>query len=155
MPVTPLRRIRLDSRISQVYYCPYKVPVSTRLRAALDALRPVDGYYFPRRYAGRWHAMNANTAFLLFRQLCERAGVPAGRAQGGITYHGLRHTGATRAAKVVKLRTVQELGGWKSLRQLERYDHPDAPDMIRAVEAIGSRATHGPAKKARKQAKYA
>lgn len=138
--------VLVDSKVDT-----YKVPVSTRLRAALDALKPVEGFYFPRKYAGKWAAMNANTAFHLFRQVCERAHVPAGRAEG-ITYHALRHTGATRAASVVKLSVLRELGGWKSMRQLERYDHPDSQDMIRAVEAIGSRVPHAP-KQTRKNAK--
>lgn len=142
--------VLVDSKVDT-----YKVPVSTRLRAALDALEPVDGYYFPCRYAGRWAPMNPNTAFLLFRQACARVKVPTGRAGGGITYHGLRHTGATRAARVVKLRVVQELGGWKSMRQLERYDHVDRGDLVVAVEAIGSRPTHGRRKILRKRAKSA
>lgn len=121
----------------------YGVPISSRLRAALDALKPVDGYYFPTKYGQTWRAMNPNTAFLLFRAVCARAHVPAGRAEGGVTYHALRHTGATRAARSVKLTVVQRLGGWKSLRQLERYDHPDDPESVRAVEAIGARPTHG------------
>lgn len=128
----------------------YKVPVSRRLRAALDVLRPVEGFYFPRKYAGAWHAMNSVTAFALFRGVCERAGVPTGRAGGGITFHGLRHTGATRAARSVKLTVVQRLGGWKSLTQLARYDHPDDPEIIRAVEAIGSRVAHAPIRAVKK-----
>lgn len=138
--------VLVDSKVDT-----YKVPVSTRLRAALDALKPVDGFYFPRKYAGRWAAMNANTAYLLFRALCDRAKVPTGRPDG-ITYHGLRHTGATRAASVVKLSVVRDLGGWKSLRQLDRYDHPDDPEMLRAVEAIGSRHTHAAVRKDKKKA---
>lgn len=117
----------------------YKVPVSRRLRMALDALEPKDGYYFPKRYARKWGPMNSNTAFLLFRDVCARAGVPCGRAVGGVTYHSLRHTGATRAARAVKLTVVQRLGGWKNLTQLARYDHPDDPEIVRAVEAIGKR----------------
>jgi integrase len=124
----------------------YKVPVSTRLRAALDALRPVEGFYFPRKHKGAWRAMGHNSAFTLFRDLCVRADIPTGRT-AGITYHGLRHTGATRAARSVKLTVVQRLGGWKSLTQLARYDHPDDPEIIRAVEAIGARP---PAKKSKK-----
>lgn len=114
----------------------YKVPVSSRLRAALDVLKPKDGWYFPRRYAQKWAAMNPNTAFLLFRALCARAGLLTGRKAGGLTYHALRHTGATRAARAVKLTVVQRLGGWKSLTQLARYDHPEDPEIMRAVEAI-------------------
>lgn len=123
---------------------PYKVPVSARLRAALDALEPKDGYYFPRWYRKRWAPISAPRAFWLFRALCERAGVPTGRKQGGITFHGLRHTGATRAARVVKLTVVQRLGGWKNLAQLARYDHPEDAEIVRAVEAIGSRPAHAP-----------
>jgi integrase len=123
----------------------YKVPVSTRLRAALDALAPKGGYYFPRKYGGTWHAISAVTAHAYFAGLCRRAGVITGRAAGGVTFHGLRHTGATRAARVVKLTVVQRLGGWKNLTQLARYDHPDDPESVRAVEAIGGvREAHAP-----------
>lgn len=120
----------------------YKVPVSSRLRAALDVLTPQGGYYFPRRYAGKWAPMGEGTAFMMFRALCDRANVPAGRQIGGITFHSLRHTGATRATRHVKLTVVQRLGGWKSLKQLARYDHPDDPEIMRAVEAIGARPKH-------------
>lgn len=129
---------------------PYKVPVSTRLRAALDALTPQDGWYFPspRQEGPVSDAWTART----FKALCVRAGVPAGKAEGGITFHGLRHTGATRAARVVKLTVVQRLGGWRSLRQLARYDHPEDAEIVRATEAIGSRDAHGPAADVRKKA---
>lgn len=121
---------------------PYKVPVSTRLRIALDAIRERaitrGGFYFARKYRKRWAPMNLNTAYLLFCDLCERADVPHGRKNGGITFHSTRHTGATRATRAVKLTVVKQLGGWSSLRMLERYDHPDDPELIRAVEAISN-----------------
>jgi integrase len=129
---------------------PYKVPISARLRAALDVLTPQGGFYFPRRYAGKWAAMGEGTAFAMFRALCDRANVPAGRKICGITFHSLRHTGATRATRHVKLTVVQRLGGWKSLKQLTRYDHPDDAEIIRAVEAIGSRVAHAPERKRKK-----
>jgi integrase len=116
---------------------PYEVPVSSRLRDARDALEPNGGFYFAREYKGRWAAMGEATAFDLFAALCDRAHVARGRAGSGITIHSLRHTGATRASRTVKLRVVQQLGGWKNLKHLARYDHPDDPEMIRAVEAIG------------------
>jgi integrase len=127
----------------------YQVPVSSRLRAALDVLTPQGGFYFPRWYRPRnappevtthWTAMSAVTAHDLFRAACERANVPTGRKAGGVTFHALRHTGATRAARAVKLTVVQRLGGWKSLDMLTRYDHPDDAEIIRAVEAISARA---------------
>lgn len=132
---------------------PYKVPVSRRLRTALDVLHPKDGWYFPKWYRERWAPVSSTTADAIFRALCHRAGVPVGRKVGGITFHGLRHTGATRATRVVKLTVVQRLGGWKNLTQLARYDHPDDPEIMRAVEAIGSRVAHvktATRKKARK-----
>jgi integrase len=121
---------------------PYTVPVSGRLRAALDAQKSAAqaGFYFPRRYKQRWAAMNENTAYRVFVDLCARANVPRGRQIGGITFHSTRHTGATRAARKVKLSVVKRLGNWSSLDMLERYDHPDDPELVRAVEAIGSTA---------------
>jgi integrase len=122
---------------------PYKVPISSRLREALDAIksqaRARGGFYFGRKYRRRWAPISEGTAFKLFADLCTRAKVPRGRAIRGITYHGLRHTGTTRALKATKATAVMRLGGWSTLRQLVRYDHPDDPDLIRGVEAIGTR----------------
>lgn len=132
----------------------YKVPVSRRLRAALDVLRPQGGFYFPRKYKGAWHAMSEATAWAMFHALCVRAHVPTGR-NIGVTFHSLRHTGATRATRHVKLTVVQRLGGWKSLKQLARYDHPDDPEIVRAVEAIGSRVTHAPIRRKKNRPKKA
>ena len=116
----------------------YKVPVSTRLRAALDALPSAGPHYFPsvqRRTAnGRRKAMR-----LLFERLCRRAGLPTGRAAGGLTFHCLRHTGASRMlARGVDIETVRELGGWQNLNALKRYLHPTAAHKQAAVEVIGS-----------------
>ena len=42
----------------------------------------------------------------------------------GVTPHTLRHTFASRLVMAgVDLRTVQELGGWKDLKMVERYAH--------------------------------
>lgn len=137
-----------------------KVPTSTRLREALAALEPKDGWYFARRYyrkgpkQGTWQPISENTAWEMFADLCTRAGVLRGRDVKGITFHGLRHTGATRAMKKTKATAVMKLGGWTSLKQLVRYDHPDDPDLIAGVEAIsGSRLTHTKAKPNKKAPK--
>jgi integrase len=117
----------------------YRVPVSARLRAALDAL-PVDErgrYIFAHRRTTKDPEGWRNAVKLMLRRACARAGIPYGRARGGITFHALRHTGATRMiAAGVDLRTVQELGGWSSLRQLARYAHPTADAKRRAVETV-------------------
>jgi integrase len=131
---------------------PYRVPVSARLRKALDAL-PVQGpYYFAhRRRAKKARDFRSGIKQMLERA-CEAANIPYGRKVGGLTFHGLRHTAATRLAEQgVSLRLIQELGGWKSLRQLERYAHPSEPAKQAAVEAIGSQPTRS---RKRKRAKH-
>ena len=42
----------------------------------------------------------------------------------GVSHHVLRHTGATVMVRNgVSLRAVQTIGGWSSLRMLDRYAH--------------------------------
>jgi site-specific recombinase XerD len=62
----------------------------------------------------------------------KRAGKDASRLES-YTWHGNRHTFASRLVMAgVDLRAVQELGGWKSLKMVERYGHL-APDHLRAA----------------------
>lgn len=115
---------------------PYEVPISTRLRAALDTLDKAPGQRIFH------HRLSANPRPMEFwrmlREACLKAGVTAGRKQDGLTFHALRHTGASRlAAAGVDLRTIQALGGWSSLKQLSRYAHPTHDHMVNAVELIG------------------
>jgi integrase len=55
----------------------------------------------------------------------------------GFTWHGLRHTWASRLSMAgVDPRTIQELGGWRTLSMVERYSHL-SPDHLRsAVERL-------------------
>ena len=54
-----------------------------------------------------------------------------------VTPHTTRHTFASRLVMAsVDLRTVQELGGWKSLRMVERYGHLSPAHLAGAVERI-------------------
>lgn len=41
----------------------------------------------------------------------------------------------------VSLRAVQEIGGWTSLRMLERYAHPSDEEMQRAVRVLADSTT--------------
>jgi site-specific recombinase XerD len=50
----------------------------------------------------------------------------------------LRHTFALVMAGV-DLRTVQELGGWASLRMVERYSHLSPSHRAEAIERIASK----------------
>ena len=71
---------------------------------------------------------------------CDAAKVPHGRADNGVTFHSLRHTGASRALEHgADIRTVQELGGWTNLKQLMRYLHPTDAAKKRAVDGISGR----------------
>jgi integrase len=56
----------------------------------------------------------------------------------GVSHHTFRHAGATvMVANSVSLRAVQMIGGWTSLRMVERYAHLDDAELQRAV-----RVTH-------------
>jgi integrase len=81
---------------------------------------------------------------------CNRDGKPFGsirnafnraRKKAGlgddVTPHTLRHTFASRLAMVGEgLRTVQELGGWKTLDLVQRYSHLSPSHKAQAVERI-------------------
>jgi site-specific recombinase XerD len=64
------------------------------------------------------------------------AGKDASRLEG-YTWHCNRHTFASRLVMArVDLRTVQALGGWRTLAMVQRYSHL-APDHLReAVERL-------------------
>lgn len=120
----------------------YRVPVSKRLRQALDQVPKRGPFFFPHRRK----AENPRDYRSGLKQLLERAckacrpRIRYGRKVGGITFHALRHTGASRmVAAGVDLRTVQEIGGWSSLRQLARYSHPTDAAKRRAVESVSQK----------------
>jgi site-specific recombinase XerD len=55
----------------------------------------------------------------------------------GYTWHGNRHTFASRLVMAgVDLRSVQELGGWKSLKMVQRYSHLAPSHLHQAVERL-------------------
>lgn len=115
-----------------------KVPVSSRLRKALDAL-PTDGpYYFPRYQPGSVGGRR-NAVIRMFREACERADLAVGQKEGGLTFHALRHTGASRMLeRGTDIETVRRLGGWTDLDVLKRYLHPTDDASRRAVEAVST-----------------
>lgn len=113
-----------------------QIPISTRLRRALDALPKTAAAYFPT-YA----AKSRDATAYMFRHACARGRVTTGRANGGVSFHCLRHTGASRMlAAGVDVKTVMRIGGWKSLAVLERYLHPTDTASRTAVNAVGRHA---------------
>lgn len=113
---------------------PVKPPISSRLRKALDRLQNRGAFYFPT-YANQ----SNNLVVRMFRQACLRAKIPVNRKTGGISFHCLRHTGASRMlAAGVDVKTVMEVGGWRSLAVMERYLHPSDERRREAVNTIGA-----------------
>lgn len=111
-----------------------KIPISTRLRKALDALPMRGAAYFPD-----FNGATNNPAAKMFRRACHVARIPIGRRDGGVSFHCLRHTGATRMlAAGVDIKTVARIGGWKNIVVLQRYLHPTDAHARAAVEAIGA-----------------
>jgi site-specific recombinase XerD len=55
----------------------------------------------------------------------------------GYTWHGNRHSFGSRLAMAgVPDRTIQELGGWKTLKMVQRYSHLSAAYLHEAVERL-------------------
>jgi site-specific recombinase XerD len=88
---------------------------------------------------------------ILFAQAVERtqeqlrdAGQDPSR-RDGITWHALRHTFASRLVMAgVHLRTVAELGGWRTLAMVQRYAHLSPDHLQEAVERIAGAPAPGP-----------
>lgn len=123
----------------------HRVPVSLRLRLALDDL-PKDGpWLFPTIHQdGDRPWKIRRTIANRFRELCIAAQVPHGRAIGGVTFHSHRHTGASRMLTgpgKADPKTVMEIGGWASMKVFEKYLHPTDAQRQAAVEAVGQRAS--------------
>ena len=124
------------------------VPVTARMRAALDELPQRSVYVFPGLHdKGKGPTAAKNLLIRQFDALCQSAGLPHGRAAGGLTFHCLRHTGASRALQAgASIRTVMKLGGWKDLRSVLRYTHASDADVQQAAESIGRLTSRSRAK---------
>ena len=91
-----------------------KVPITPALRRALLARAHPSGYVFGRDPDGV--PPRGEVASVQFCRLAHRLGFE------DVSHHTLRHTGASvMLASGASLRAVQEIGGWTSLRMLERY----------------------------------
>ena len=107
-----------------------RVPLTPELRSDLLQRAHRSGWVFGEdRYDGQPPTQSALT--IAFCRLMRRLKVE------GASHHTLRHTGASAmVAAGVSLRVVQEIGGWTSLRMLERYAHPTGEEMQRAVRVL-------------------
>lgn len=135
---------------------PYTVPVSRRLRKALDALEEHGEYYFPHRRQAPTAAARRRAVRWALKTACEAVKVPYGRGKG-ITFHwATRRTGATRMLQAgAELKAVQAVGHWKRPDvMLEIYAESTTKAAQRAVELVSGhlRSTLGPGERARKRA---
>jgi integrase len=106
-----------------------RVPLTTELRADLLRRAHSNGFIFGRPDTGKVPTQEATS--VAFGRLAKKIGLD------GVSHHVLRHTGASAmVAAGISLRVVQEIGGWTSLRMLERYAHPTDGEMQRAVRVL-------------------
>jgi integrase len=126
---------------------PIDVPVSRRLRAALDAV-PVDPdhpeWYFPTRRRAKTERARSAAIAKALRSACTRAGVAYGRKVDGVTLHwATRRTGATRMLRRLGeqgIAVVQQIGGWKNVNVLLGiYRDVSTAEKRAAVEAVAPR----------------
>jgi len=120
-----------------------RVPLNSAARSALLDLasqrrRPADPHELVCRGAYR----TVSREFVRAVQAGQGTLRSAGREDeatrlDGVTWHALRHTFASRlVAAGVDLRTVQELGGWRTLSMVQRYAHLSPGHLAAAVEKI-------------------
>ena len=113
-----------------------RVPLTPELRAALVAHAHKKGYIFGPGREGKPPRQEAIS--VAFGRLMRSIGLD------GVTHHVLRHTGASAmVAAGISLRVVQDIGGWSTLRMLERYTHPSGAEMSRAVRVLTQYTTTG------------
>jgi integrase len=108
-----------------------RVPLTSELRAALLARCHASGFVFGVGKAGT--PPNAAAVSVAFGRVARALNL------AGISHHTLRHTGAsTMVQQGVSLRAVQTIGGWSTLRMVERYAHVDDAELARAVRLTRS-----------------
>ena len=109
-----------------------RVPVTPELRADLLTRCHAKGFIFGVGNEGQ--PPQAAAISVAFARLASSLGL------NGIAHHTFRHTGATvMVANGVSLRAVQVIGGWSSLRMVERYAHVDDTELQRAVRITRAR----------------
>jgi integrase len=107
-----------------------RVPLTPELRADLLARCHKCGQVFGVGEHGQQPTQEATS--VAFTRAIRALGL------SGISHHTFRHTGATVMNRNgVSLRAIQMIGGWSTLRMVERYAHVDDAELARAV-----RVTH-------------
>ena len=127
---------------------PYSVPISARLRQALDQLGKQRGpgpYIFPKRRTSARPSHWARAVRMALQAACVAARIDYGRKHGGITFHwATRRTGATRMLqRGAELKAVQAIGHWKRPDvMLEIYAEASSQAARQAVELVSQIPAH-------------
>ena len=80
----------------------------------------------------------------VFRKAVVAAGLPYGRGRDEISFHTLRHSGASILAnKGIPIEVIKKIGGWKDLSMVERYAHLGDPVLSGAIEMLYNSVTSG------------
>jgi integrase len=110
-----------------------KVPVPDDLRTALLERCHTSGWVFGRGENGAAPtAATVSVAFTRWMRLLKLTGV---------SHHVCRHTGASNMLRDgASPRAVQLIGGWTSLRMVERYCHVTDEELHRAVRLAAAHA---------------
>ncbi|WP_346293993.1 site-specific integrase [Sphaerothrix gracilis] len=103
------------------------VPIHSKLKTVLGETNlPATGYLFPGRKGDRPITRQACDAAL--RKACDVLELK------GFSTHSNRRTWATRLDKAgVRLKTIQELGGWASMAALQRYLEVSEDEKAEAI----------------------
>jgi len=119
---------------------PRTIPMTPRVRTEL--LRVIQGRTDGPVFSSARTGVNLKEIKKAFKTACKLAGIPYGQSTpGGITFHDLRHTFATRLAE----RGVDEsvrmaLLGQSSLKMVRRYSHATPEAMAEAVSRLAHRS---------------
>ena len=119
---------------------PRTIPMTARVRSEL--LRVIQSRTEGPVFTSARTGVNLVTIKKGFKRACELAGIPHGQNRpGGLTFHDLRHTFATRLAE----RGVGEtqrlaLLGQSSTKMVRRYSHATPEAMREAVQRLEQKA---------------
>jgi integrase len=110
-----------------------QVPLTAETRVALLERCHRSGYIFGVGTDGK--PPSAAATSVAFARMASVLGL------SGVSHHVLRHTGATVMVRGgISLRAVQMIGGWSTLRMVERYAHVTDAEFSRAVQVTAQHA---------------
>jgi len=111
------------------------VPISTRLKNALDEYRKENEWMFHKPSYYKVFCRDFPNRPITTRQVERIINAAGFKALGRpVNPHMLRHTFATKLMRVTDMRTVQELLGHSDITSTQIYTHPNADDKKKAIE---------------------